>query len=97
MAFVKLQVFSTVGIVGTASPTGSWDIDTPMNKDPNDENNWILPTGNFTDGPVKFRAEGAWTFNWGALDFPTGIGTQDGPNIPVVAGTYGVNHQYKQR
>jgi hypothetical protein len=70
-AFVKLQVFSTVGIVGTASPSGSWDIDTPMNKDPNDENNWILPTGNFTDGPVKFRAEGAWTFNWGALDFPT--------------------------
>jgi len=89
-AFVKLQVFSTVGVVGTASPSGSWDIDTPMNKDPNDENNWILPSANFTDGPVKFRAEGAWTFNWGALDFPTGIGTQDGPNIPVVAGTYGV-------
>ncbi|HZV44125.1 MAG TPA: SusF/SusE family outer membrane protein [Saprospiraceae bacterium] len=89
-AFVLLQVFSTVGVVGTASPSGSWDIDTPMNQDPNDENNWILPIANFTDGPAKFRAEGAWTFNWGADAFPTGLGTQDGPNIPVVAGTYGV-------
>ena len=89
-AFVLLQVFNTVGVVGTASPSGSWDIDTPMNKDPNDENNWILPTGNFTTGPAKFRAEGAWTFNWGADAFPSGTGTQDGPNIPVVAGTYGV-------
>lgn len=89
-AFVLLQVFTTVGVVGTGAPTGSWDIDTPMNKDPNDENNWILPTANFTTGPVKFRAEGNWTFNWGAVDFPTGTGTQDGPNIPVEGGTYGV-------
>ena len=88
--FVKLQVFSTVGVVGTASPSGSWDIDTPMNKDPNDENNWILPEATFTDGPAKFRAEGAWMFNWGAVDFPNGTGTQDGPNIPITAGTYGV-------
>lgn len=89
-AFVLLQVFSSMGVVGTASPSGSWDIDTPMNKDANDENLWILPSGDFTDGPVKFRAEGAWTFNWGATTFPTGTGTQDGPNIPVLAGTYGV-------
>jgi hypothetical protein len=88
--FVLLQVFTTVGVVGTASPSGSWDIDTPMNQDPNDENLWILPLGTFTDGPAKFRAEGAWTFNWGADAFPTGVGTQDGPNIPVVAGNYGV-------
>ncbi|MGB4849590.1 MAG: SusF/SusE family outer membrane protein [Saprospiraceae bacterium] len=89
-SFVLLQVFSTVGVVGTGSPTGSWDIDTPMNKDANDENLWKLPSGDFTDGPVKFRAEGAWAFNWGATDFPAGTGTQDGPNIPVLAGTYGV-------
>jgi starch-binding outer membrane protein SusE/F len=88
--FVLLQVFSAMGVVGTGSPTGSWDLDTQMNKDPNDENKWILPSGNFTTGDVKFRAEGAWTFNWGATGFPTGTGTQDGPNIPVVAGTYGV-------
>ncbi|MEP6792818.1 MAG: T9SS type A sorting domain-containing protein [Saprospiraceae bacterium] len=89
-AFVLLQVFSAMGIVGTGSPTGSWDIDTQMTKNPNDENVWELQSGNFTDGPVKFRAEGAWTFNWGADSFPTGTGTQDGPNIPVTAGTYGV-------
>lgn len=89
-AFVLLQVFSAMGVVGAGSPTGSWDIDTQMNKDPNDENNWILPSGDFTTGDVKFRAEGAWTFNWGATSFPTGTGTQDGPNIPVTAGTYGV-------
>jgi hypothetical protein len=40
------------------------------------------------DGEAKFRAEDAWAVNWGAVGFPTGFGTQDGPNIPITAGTY---------
>lgn len=88
--FVLLQVFNTVGIVGPATPLQSWDVDVDMTKDANDENLWKLATVNLTDGEMKFRAEDAWTFNWGATDFPTGTGTQDGPNIPVVAGTYGI-------
>jgi hypothetical protein len=36
----------------------------------------------------KFRVAGDWGTNWGAADFPTGTGTQDGSNIPAPVGTY---------
>jgi hypothetical protein len=39
-------------------------------------------------GEAKFRQDDAWAINWGAADFPAGVGVQDGPNIPVAAGTY---------
>ena len=32
---------------------------------------------------IKFREDSAWAVNWGAVDFPSGIGVQDGSNIPV--------------
>ena len=41
-------------------------------------------------GGVKFRQDHAWTINWGTNSFPTGTGTQDGANIPTIAGTYDV-------
>jgi hypothetical protein len=76
----------SVGIIGSATPTG-WDSDTDM-----------LTTDNvtytlhmtFVTGEAKFRQDDAWTINWGATAFPTGTGTQNGPNIPVPAGTYDV-------
>jgi len=88
--FNLIRVYSGVGIVGTATANNSWDNDVQMTKDPNDENMWTLTSGDFTTGEAKFRAEGAWTTNWGSTDFPSGTGTQDGPNIPIAAGTYGV-------
>ena len=36
---------------------------------------------------AKFLIDG-WSVNWGATDFPSGIGTQNGPNIPVAKGNY---------
>ena len=42
------------------------------------------------DGEMKFAADGGWDFNWGAASFPYGQGTQNGPNIPYVAGSYTV-------
>lgn len=41
------------------------------------------------DEGCKF-ANGSWDVNWGAEDFPYGIGTQGGPNIRYKAGTYTV-------
>ena len=35
----------------------------------------------------KFLIDG-WSVNWGATDFPTGVGTQNGPNIPIEKGSY---------
>lgn len=33
---------------------------------------------------VKFREDGSWASNWGATDFPAGVGYNNGPNIPVL-------------
>jgi hypothetical protein len=67
----------------------SWDVDFFLTQDPNDENLWYYNSIDL-NGDVKFRADSNWTVNWGAVDFPNGIGTQDGPNIPAAAGTYGI-------
>ncbi|WP_194973128.1 SusE domain-containing protein [Aquiflexum lacus] len=79
--------FATVGIIGDATP-GGWDGSTAMTKSTFDGNIWTI-TANLTPGELKFRANDAWTVNWGADTAISGIGTQDGPNIPVEeAGTY---------
>lgn len=38
-------------------------------------------------GGIKFNSNG-WANSWGDTTFPVGIGTNNGPNIPIVAGTY---------
>jgi hypothetical protein len=88
--FQEIIVYDRVGLVGTGSPNASWDIDVFMDNDAVNENKWTLSTVTLFAGECKFRADSAWTVNWGAIDWPTGFGTQDGPNIPTVAGTYGV-------
>ena len=86
LLFVVTGFSQSVGIIGSATPTG-WDSDTDMATTDN-----ITYTINmtFSTGEVKFRQDDAWTLNWGSTTFPTGTATQDGPNIPVPAGTYDV-------
>ena len=55
-----------------------------------ENHDWYLKSVTYDDTELKFAANGGWDVNWGATDFPYGIGTQGGPNIPVVAGTYHV-------
>lgn len=88
--FELLQIYGTVGLVGTATPLNSWDTDVDMTKDAVDESFWFINSIDLTTGEAKFRAEDAWTVNWGLGQWPSGIGTQDGPNIPVTGGTYRV-------
>ncbi len=40
---------------------------------------------------MKFRENKGWDVNWGSVDFPTGIGTVGGENIPVPYGTWHVS------
>jgi len=87
MTFVINAQIDSVAIIGSATP-GGWDADTPMVKVT--DSTWTLDL-TLVAGEAKFRANGAWTINWGASDFPAGIGAQDGPNIPVFAGDYTVN------
>jgi starch-binding outer membrane protein SusE/F len=88
-SFELLVIYNAVGIIGTAT-VGLWDTDTDMFKDAVDESFWSIPSIDLVDGEAKFRAEDAWTVNWGLAQWPAGIGTQDGPNIPVTGGTYRV-------
>lgn len=80
--------YSTVGIIGTATSNG-WDSSTPMVVQP-DGHTWTLTNTKLFNGEAKFRANNSWDVNWGATGFPTGTGTQGGPNIPVPAGIYDI-------
>ena len=79
--------YPSVGILGTALNGFSVeDIDlTTTNGFSYSISNLVL-----TNGDVKFRKDNLWTTNWGSTSFPTGIGTQNGANIPVTAGTYNI-------
>lgn len=78
--------FPGIGILGSAL-TG-WDTDIDLTT--TDGVIYTLLSYPFTDGEVKFREDNDWMVNWGGYTFPSGWGWQDGPNIPVPAGTYDV-------
>ncbi len=88
--FVEIFVYDTIGLIGTATPFGDWDNDVDMVKNSENENIWTIATVDLVDGEAKFRADHDWAINWGAEDFPAGNGTQDGPNVMILAGTYKV-------
>ena len=86
MTFVMNAQVTSVAIIGSATP-GGWGADTPMVKVT--DSTWTIEIS-LVAGEAKFRANGAWDINWGSADFPSGIGIQGGPNIPVFAGDYTV-------
>ena len=84
--YYRFVLTPDIGIIGNATP-GGWDSDTDLMQDAENPALW---NGNLTlaNGEVKFRADDYWATYWGAVDFPTGTGTQDGRSIPITAGTY---------
>lgn len=83
--------YSSIGIIGSATP-GGWGTETPMRD--NGDGTYSIILG-LISGEAKFRANNAWDVNWGATDFPAGVGTQNGPNIPVTAGLYLITFNWK--
>ncbi len=90
--FEELIIFDTIGLIGTASPNQNWEDDVIMTRDANDEQLFKLnsvmlfeSTSEDCSGEygVKFRADRAWDTNWGLCEFPSGIGVQNGQNIPI--------------
>ena len=55
-----------------------------------ENHDWYLMSVTYGDTELKFAADNSWDVNWGASDFPYGVGANNGPNIPVAAGTYNV-------
>ena len=80
------EPYLSITMVGPA--VGGWSTDVPMTT--TDGITYKLYSQVCSAGAAKFRAGLSWTSNWGDSSFPAGIGTQDGKNIPVIAGTYNV-------
>jgi len=87
--------YTSMGMIGEFAPS-SWNTDVPMTAAQATNNHiwyttftfttdFTLPVGN---GGMKFRANGTWDRNWGDGNFPTGLGTNNGTNIPFKAGKY---------
>jgi hypothetical protein len=55
-----------------------------------ENHDWYLMSVTYEDTELKFAADNSWDVNWGGATFPYGIGENNGPNIPVKAGTYNV-------
>lgn len=78
------------GAISMIGAFNGWNGDIPMNRDMADPNLWHLSRSWFADSEVKFRENKDWSVNWGNNTFPTGTGTENGPNIPLTAGKYDV-------
>lgn len=81
--------YDPIGIIGDATPNG-WGGDTVMERSIFDPHLWSIKNQALVNGFMKFRANGSWSINWGADTTLSGLGTQDGPNIPVDAATYDI-------
>jgi hypothetical protein len=76
----------SIGLIGAFN---SWGGDVTLNT----TDNVTYTLSNFTllaNSELKFRQDGAWAINWGAADWPSGVGTQGGANILGLAGVYNV-------
>lgn len=85
-----VQVFPSVGILGSATPAG-WD-GQDIDLQTTDGVVYTLENMSLTDGGVKFRLDDQWPNNWGGADWPSGTGifNQNGVDIPCQAGIYNI-------
>lgn len=80
--------YSTIGMIGDFN---GWGGDLALEQSTYDSHQWTLKDITIpTTGKFKFRADGAWTVNWGAGTELSGQGTQNGADIPLTAGTYDI-------
>ncbi len=87
----------TVGVYSSISMPGgyqNWNVANSYMTGMNtvvENHDWLMSGYTYpTDTSLKFAADGSWATNWGSETFPVGEGVQNGPNVPVVAGTYDV-------
>lgn len=103
-SFEEIIEYDAISITGNSGPFLSWPSDGDggaadffLTQDASNGDLWtgtgaeLIDFDAAADGGLKFRADTAWTVNWGAVDFPMGMGTFDGPNIEPVAGVYDIS------
>jgi hypothetical protein len=77
--------YAGVSLIGPGA--SDWNTDVNLTKNPN--NGFLFSQiVTMNDGETKFRKSGDWGVNWGGSLFPSGIGLQNGPNIPAKSGKY---------
>ena len=75
-----------IGLIGNFT---DWGSDITMHPVETSNNHMWYASYTFEAGAEgKFREAGNWDINWGGKTFPYGIGTQDGDNLKIEAGTY---------
>ena len=80
--------YASMGLIGDAT-VGGWNADVVMTPGQATNNHIWFTTTTLTTGGCKFRANGAWTDNWGSSDFPVGLGVNgNSSNYPAKAGNY---------
>jgi hypothetical protein len=82
--------YSVVGMIGSAA--GGLSDSNQINMTPlaSDPHIWYANNVALVNGELKFRANNAWTVNWGSNTEYSGKGTQDGPSVPVTGTSYNV-------
>lgn len=74
----------SIGIIGSA--LSGWTDDIDMQTE--DGTTYTLENYYFNSGEAKFRQDNSWSLNWGGDTFPSGVAFFNGPNIPILEGTY---------
>ncbi|HEY9115291.1 MAG TPA: sugar-binding protein, partial [Bacteroidales bacterium] len=90
----EYDFYLTSGPISMIGAFNNWNGDLPMNRDQANPDMWKLTASWPADYEVKFRENADWSNNWGAATFPSGTGTPNGANIPLVAGTYDITFDY---
>jgi len=90
----EYNFIATSGNISMIGAFNNWNGDVPMHRDASNPNLWKLTRSWYADSEVKFRENADWTVNWGNSAWPSGVGTDNGANIPLVAGTYDVTFDY---
>lgn len=89
-ADITPSVYSAIYLSGDLN---AWDVAgtamSPVETISSENHIWTADVTTDADGGIKFTI-GNWDTNWGTDTFPFGTGTQNGANIPIVAGSYKV-------
>ena len=85
--------YTQIAMPGSYQSGDGWDVNSNLLDavtTGSENHDWFTTITIGSDAELKFAANGGWDYNWGDSAFPYGTGTQNGPNIPVLAGTYKV-------
>ncbi len=84
--------YGTIQLSGSFNDWGNTAM-LPYNKDGVENHAWYYVMENSENIEFKFKLaptadSDGWGTNWGSNTFPTGVGTNNGPNIPLAAGKW---------